>query len=157
MHVALLRLVFQEDVADGVDDQDLAVLRHGALLRADGAAGQLGFDGRADALGLSLLDRARVLRRAVAAALLLLALHRALLLPVPLHALVVVGGRLLAGSRAIGLAGAEAGDVGEVAVVAPCHAAGVLDVALDELALALPADVQGAVVGAAADDDEQAE
>jgi len=166
VRIALLRLVFEEDIPDRVDDEDLAVLRDGALLCAHGPAGQLGFDGRADAFGASFFRGARVfvavavaVGTSIAASLLLLPLHGALLLAVPLHALIVVGGGLLAGRGSAGLActPSQTRDVGQVTVVAPGHAAGVLHIALDELALADPAHVQGAVVHAAADEDEEAE
>jgi hypothetical protein len=145
-------------VSNRVDDQDFAVLSDSALLCTDGTAGDLGFDRSADTLSLGLLSKSRVavLRSTIASTLLLVALHGALLLPVPLHALFAVVRSLRAGSRAIGLAtGTETRDVRNAALLTPCRASGVLDEALDVLAVVLVVHVEGDVVHEAAEEEEQ--
>lgn len=157
MRLAFLGLLLEVYVANRVDDQDLAVLSDSALLCADGTAGQLGFDRSADALGLGLLSEPRVvaLSNAIASTLLLLSFHGALLLPVPLHALFVVGS-LRAGSRAIGLPGNAVKTRDARNLVTPCCASGVRDEALDVLAVVAVVHVEGDIVDGTAEEEEQA-
>lgn len=155
--LAFCRLFLKIHVADRVDDQDLAILSDGALLCANRAACQLGFDRRADTLVLGLLSKSRVvaLCGAVAATvLLLLPFHRTLLLPVPLHALFVVGS-LRARSGGAGLAATKTGDVCNAGVLTPCGASGVLDEALDIFAVVAVAHVERDIVDEAAEEEEQ--
>ncbi len=159
--VALLVLLLEVHIAQGVNNQDLAILRNDALLGA----------GRPAALRRRRLGcgRARDRGRATAAASLapttrrvLVLLGIALLQPAHLAVhgnrpalLVLILLRRRGGRRSRGL-GIDAGHV-DAEVLAPGGVARKLDVALDKLALALPAHVQREVVGAAAGNEEDAE
>jgi len=156
MGLAFLSLLLEVYVANRVDDQDLAVLGDSALLCSNGTAGQLGFDRSANTFVLGLLSEARVaaaLSSAIASTLFLLLLHSTLLLPVPLHALLIVGS-LRTGSRAIGLTSTKTRDVRNV--IAPRSASGVLDEALDILAVVAVVHVKGDIVDGTAEEEEQA-
>lgn len=175
MHVSLFVLLLEIDVAEGVDDEDLAVLGHDSLLGARGPRARgcrcLGHGRRAAAAAGLLTDASGAGGAAgalpfLAGLLARLPLLHAALLAVQgdggLLRLFVVGGglrlrlrwRWLWVSSGSGVGGVESRD-GEV--VAPGGVSGELDVALDELALAPPAHVQGDVVEAAGADEQAAE
>lgn len=167
--LAVLVILLEVDIAARVDDQDLSVLRHDALLGALGSAalrlgrdragargGLLGGGGGATALARGAALGLGLLGGALAGIALLQAAHLAV------HGDVVAVFVLVDLLRGRGRGGdggglvVDAGDGGGE-VVAPGGAAGKRDVALDELALALPAHVQGYVVGDATGEEEDAE
>lgn len=149
LHIAVGIFLLQIHVAKGIHDQNLAVLGHDPLLRAAGAgslslrhgrrasASLLGGTGSAAGLASALLGG--LLTRSLLLHPTLLAVHRH-------RGLVIVGG----GRRRRGRCGRRGIDAGDPQVAAPGGLARERDVAANELALPLPAHVQGEVVEAAA-------
>ncbi|KUI62078.1 hypothetical protein VP1G_11327 [Cytospora mali] len=157
LHVTLLVLLLKVHITKGVDNQNLSILRNDALLRAlrttssrrrrRGARSR----GSGSSAGGSLAGRA--LGAVLGRLLLGLALLHAPHLAVRGHGPLLLG--LRRRRRRCRVHGGRDGRDSQV--VAPGGVARELDVALDELALALPAHVQGEVVGAAAEGEEDAE
>jgi len=147
LRLALIVLLLEIDVADGVDDEDLAVLGDDALLGAGDAGWRIDRRRRLCLRRLGLLLGLLIFR--------VLLLHPALAPIHRLHGLCIAisrGRRVIARSpsrRTI--------QAGNDEVVAPRRMARELDVAADELLLPLPAHVQRDVVARAADEDEQAQ
>lgn len=173
-HVPLVVLLLEVDVAEGVDDEDLAVLGDDSLLGARGARARRCLHGhgrRAPApAGLLLADASRAGGAARALPFLAGVLARLLLLHPALLAvqgdgglllllLLFVGGGLRLRWRGLrrGRSGGGVVESRDGEVVAPGGVPRELDVALDELALAPPAHVQGDVVEAAAADEQAAD
>lgn len=147
--VAFFVRFLEEDVAQGVDDENFSILRNDPLPRTGGGRTARGF-GR-DTLGLA----ARLLGATAAVFLLGLLLLHAPLLPVHRHgrALVVGVGR----GRRRGCGRRCSAHTGDAHVVAPRRVPRELDVALDKLLLPLPAHIQDEVVDGAAAENEQAQ
>lgn len=167
MDVPLLVLLLEVDVTEGVDDEDLAVLGHDSLLGARGPRSRRSLRHRRRAAAAACL-LAGTSRAGAAGALPFLAglPARLLLLHAALLAVQGDGGLLLllfvVGGLGLrrwwwrsGRSNILQSRDGEV--VAPGGVSRELDVALDELALAPPAHVQGDVVEAAAADEQAAD
>jgi hypothetical protein len=149
---AILGLLLQEDIADGIDDQNLAVLCNNALLSALRARNDFGLDRCADATGACLLHSLDLL---VLDALLL---HGALLATVPWDKLFIVRGvfGLSRLSRSSNRGSVGTGDALDGSFVTPGGLARMADVSLDKLSAALMCHEKGKVVHSTAHDDQHA-
>ncbi|EPE05823.1 hypothetical protein F503_08354 [Ophiostoma piceae UAMH 11346] len=163
LDLALRVHLLQVDVAQRVDNQDLAVLgrdpslgarRTSRRLRSRGGRAAAGSTGTSNTAAAATAGGVTVLGRiALGVALLhaaLLAVHSHLLL------LSIAAGLLLGGRSGRGV-GADGVQVHAGQLVAPGGLARIADVAVDKLALALPAHVQRQVVDGAADKDKEAD
>lgn len=138
-------------VAEGVDNEDLAILSNNSL----SSTGRTTSRSRGSSSGRSLrLGTARLLNGLSTISLGKLLLHTAL------SSVLGHGGSflLVAGGRGSGFGDRSRSiDAGDVETIAPGCLPGKLDVALNKLGLALPAHVEGEVVEATADNDKQAD
>jgi hypothetical protein len=140
VHNALLVLLFEVDVTKGVNDKDLAVL-------GDDSALLPGRSSRRIARRRRALCFASLLGGAATLTLVLLVAHA----PFPaVHGLRRALVLVLTRSR-LALGG------GDVQVSSPSGVAGVLDITLDKLLLALPAHVENEVVDSSTADEEDAD
>ena len=170
LDLALLICLLEVNVAERVDNQDLAILSHHALLSTGRAYRRLCRGGsRATTTGPARIGTETAARGTAAAGTLadritlgITLLHTALL---AVHGHVVLL-RLVVGRARVGSSSTTTqrristyitAEVNAAQLAAPGRVARVPDVTLDKLALPLPAHVQGNVVCAAADKDKKAE
>jgi hypothetical protein len=83
----LLSALLEVDIADAIDDEDLAVLSDGALLCANRTAGKLSLDGSADSRVLCLFGKSSSGRLWLLCITFAVTLGSTLLLSVPIHGL----------------------------------------------------------------------
>lgn len=143
--LALLVLFFQEDVADGVHNKNLAILGNDTLPLPNGGGG-----------GLSGCGGARPTRgcpRTFSALLAVLFVHHPLLTTGHGNGTALVGIR--SGSRGSGDR-VDARDTTNTQLVTPSSPTSLTNVPIDELSLALPAQDQGPIVGSTTEDQKQA-
>lgn len=138
------------DIADAIDDEDLAVLGDGALLCANRTAGDFGLDGSADSGVLCLLGNSSSGRPWLLSSTLAVTLGSTLLLSVPVHGLrFFLGGGFRDGSRC----SVNTGDASDL--VTPSNTTSLTDVALDKVTVLHPVHVEGDVVDTTAEEDEE--
>lgn len=138
------------DVADAIDDEDLAILGDGALLCANGTAGKLRLDRSADSGVLCLFGKGSFGWLGLLCSTLALTLGSTLLLSVPVHSLRFFLGRGLRDGSGCGV---NAGNTSDL--VTPGDTAGLANVALDKVAVFHPVHVEGNVVDTTTEEDEE--
>jgi len=148
---AILVLDFQKDIADGVNDQNLAVLRDDALLGSLWTGDDLCLDWGANAVVTRLLGSLRLL------GFLCILLHGASLATVAWANLL----RGLFGGLVLELLGVHRGGAGvnsrnalETTLITPSSLARLADEPLGVVPAALPSHDQGEVVEASTENDE---
>jgi hypothetical protein len=142
--------LFKVDIANTIDNEDLAVLCNSALLCANRTASKLGLDRSADSRVLCLFGKSSSGGLWLLCITLAVTLSSALFLSVPVHGLRFFFGRGLGdGSRC----GVNAGDASDL--VTPSDTAGLTNVALDKVAVLHPVHVEGNVVDTTAEEDKE--
>lgn len=154
MKLTLLGALFKENVADTIDNEDLAVLGLSALLSTDrAAASKLSLDRSANTRVLCLFNNSSSLGLRLLGSTLAFALSSALLLSVPVHGL-----RLFFGLRLDDRGRGTVSNVGDALdIITPGSTAGVTDVAVDEIAVLDVVHVEDDVVNTTTDEDEETE
>lgn len=140
------------DIADAIDNENLAVLSDSALLCANRTASEVGLVGSADSRVLCLLGNGSSGRLWLLCSTSAVTLGSALLLAVPVHGLRLFLGR---GFRNGGGCGVNAGNASDL--VTPGNATGLANVALDKVAVLHPVHVEGDVVDTTTEEDKEAD
>ena len=154
MKLTLLGALFKENIADTIDNENLAVLGLSALLSTDRAtASKLSLDGSADTRVLCLFNNGSSLRLRLLGSTFAFTLSSTLLLSVPVHGL-----RLFFGLRLDDRGRGTVSNVGDALdIITPGSTAGMTDVAVDEIAVLDVVHVEDDVVDTTTDEDEETE
>lgn len=154
MKLTLLGALFKENIADTIDNENLAVLGLSALLSTDRAtASKLSLDGSADTRVLCLFNNGSSLRLRLLGSTFAFTLSSTLLLSVPVHGL-----RLFFGLRLDDRGRGTVSNVGDALdIITPGSTAGMTDVAVDEIAVLDVVHVEDDVVNTTTDEDEETE
>lgn len=154
MKLTLLGALFKENIADTIDNEDLAVLGLSALLSTDrAAASKLSLDRSANTRVLCLFNNGSSLRLRLLGSTFAFTLSSTLLLSVPVHGL-----RLFFGLRLDDRGRGTVSNVGDALdIITPGSTAGMTDVAVDEIAVLDVVHVEDDVVNTTTDEDEETE
>lgn len=154
MKLTLLGALFKENIADTIDNEDLAVLGLSALLSTDrAAASKLSLDRSANTRVLCLFNNGSSLRLRLLGSTFAFTLSSTLLLSVPVHGL-----RLFFGLRLDDRGRGTVSNVGDALdIITPGSTAGMTDVAVDEIAVLDVVHVEDDVVDTTTDEDEETE
>jgi hypothetical protein len=150
--LTLLGTLLKVDIADAIDDENLAVLSDCALLCTNRTAGNLSLDRRADSGVLCLLGNSSSGWLRLLGSTLAITLGSTLLLSVPVHSLRFFLG---CGFRDRSRCGVDTGDASDL--ITPSDTTGLTNVALDKVAVLHPVHVEGNVVDTTAEEDEEAD